>query len=68
MMETPPLVKLIRHQGKLNDNGCVICPVCGEQIPIVNGGPEHLRHILMANGGRLTIICPERVASMMGWR
>jgi len=68
MMEAPSLVELALRQGKLNDNGCITCPICGEQIPVINGGPEHLRHILLANGGRLTVLCPKHVASMMGWR
>lgn len=58
---------LLLKRKKVDDNGCVICPVCGEIIPLTNTGPRTLRHEVFTVDGKLRIVCPVHVTRKMKW-
>lgn len=64
---TESITELLKRQGKLDGDGCVPCPTCGEIIPLVPGAPERLRHAIIVHDGRVYILCPNRVIEVMGW-
>jgi len=51
-----------------NDMGCVECPKCHDAIPLGNGGPERLGHLVFTRNGELRIMCPKYVAKVMRWK
>ncbi len=66
-VEMETIVEILRREGKTDGNGCAECPVCGERIPLCNGGPQSVRHIVVTRNGKVMILCPERAHRVMQW-